>query len=69
MSARVVSCNDCGNPMALASTGWGRCRQCGYESLRDQSDYIEVADEVLGDGAAPRSGAGLVSFINNVQRG
>jgi hypothetical protein len=40
MSApRVVSCEDCGNPCATGATGWYRCRQCGYESLRDPQPY------------------------------
>lgn len=35
MSPRVVPCGHCDNPMALGPSGWGRCRLCGYESLRD----------------------------------
>lgn len=28
-------CADCGSPCGLLSTGWYRCRQCGFESLRE----------------------------------
>lgn len=34
-----VNCADCGAPCGLLSTGWYRCRQCGYESLRDCECY------------------------------
>lgn len=30
-----TSCADCQTPVALLSTGWYRCRQCGHESLRE----------------------------------
>lgn len=34
-----VNCADCGTPCGLYSTGWYRCRSCGYESLRDGERY------------------------------
>lgn len=36
---RWTPCADCGTPCGLLSTGWYRCRQCGYESLRDTRPY------------------------------
>lgn len=34
MAAVTVSCDHCDDPVYLNAMGWGRCRSCGYESLR-----------------------------------
>lgn len=35
MSACIVPCPNCDDPVALNVNGWGRCRSCGHETLRD----------------------------------
>lgn len=34
-----TNCADCGDPVALYSTNFYRCRSCGFESLRDVQPY------------------------------
>lgn len=62
-------CDGCSNPVAFHCKGYYRCRQCGYESLRDsqpysrsEREYVEASiahEQVESDGrgeAAPALG-------------
>lgn len=35
MRSNFITCPECDDPMAVGLGGWGRCRSCGHETLRD----------------------------------
>lgn len=58
MISPVVSCPECGNPVSLGATGWGRCRLCGHETLRESDFAAPFVPSYLSD-AAPVSSVEL----------
>lgn len=44
-SPRVVPCDNCDDPISLGPSGWGRCRSCGHETLRE-APALDVAKTV-----------------------
>lgn len=63
---RLIACPECDDPMAVGPTGWGRCRSCGHETLRDADAYSrdERAYVDASVAVARSAAAGLVSFID-----
>lgn len=60
MRSPVVSCPDCSNPVSLGATGWGRCRLCGHETLRESDFAAPFVPSYLAD-ASPVSSVELYS--------
>lgn len=48
----VLPCPECDDPMVLGVTGWGRCRSCGHETLRDAVSRASTVDGYIAASVA-----------------
>ena len=59
--AAICPCPECDDMVVLGPTGWGRCRSCGHETVRDSQPYERDEENYV---RAAVGGAGLASLFD-----
>ena len=59
----VLPCPECDDPMTVGLTGWGRCRSCGHETLRDSAPRASTFEGYIAATAFQNAAQAGIPFV------